>query len=113
MRQLLFISSIIYAINLIFAVDVYSNSFQLLDSLNSINKIIDYNDADAYFIYNNTELEVINNNSGKKIGEQSEYAYALKIIFSYSYKMKINNRYGLENYAYLTLNKDETIIKSF
>ncbi len=115
MKQLLYISSLFILINISVEINIFGINIQTNDSLHNINNTTNFNEEDAYYIYNNVELELINAKySLKRINVSNSYATAYSVELRYSSRLKINTRKGLENFAYLTLKKEEkTIMKSF
>ena len=68
----------------------------------------------AYFIYSNIEMEVINENSNCKPEEFKPFAVSRKVAVRYNSRMKLNTKSAIQDYAYISLNKESrTIIKSF
>ena len=68
----------------------------------------------AYFIYSNIEMEVINENSMRKPEEFKPFAVSKKVAVRYNSRMKLNTKSAIQDYAYISLNRESrTIIKSF
>jgi hypothetical protein len=69
---------------------------------------------DDYYLFKNTTLEVINENSDRTMDNYQEFSLAKKMRMRSSSRLKLNTSQGIQNYAYVSLPKsDQMAINEF
>lgn len=105
MKLLLFTFSLTVISILLFETNLSGN--EINDSEGKKTRPIDFTQEDAYYIYNNLEIEVFSDYSLGKPKAGMYYYDAKNIRVTYSSRIKLNTRNGVEKYSYLTLNSTE------
>ena len=102
----------IFSLFTIFITPVFSVG--KLDSTHCNNTWLNLANEDAYYIYDNTELEVLNNYPSIKHLPNYYYRYKETSQYTYSSRLKINTKSGVDKYAFLSFNNTiKSVLKSF
>lgn len=97
-----------------FTLSVSAKNLGETDSISTFQNTINFAEEAAYFVYNNTKLEIINENSGRTMDNYLSFSPADKIVLHFAYRLKLNTRSGVDNYGYILINKkQQAILNSF
>jgi hypothetical protein len=114
MRQLFCIFSVAAVLILFHNIGISAQAITERNAVDSVARLRNFAGEDAYFIYNNVEMEVFNENSEHKPDEINQLSFANKIRIRYLSRMRLNTRNGVDNYGHIVLTKDKkSVITSF